>query len=90
MNSFKKFKNLVAFHIHIKDFSSIFGPHQRVMVDIEIKTLGNFIAILFKNVFEIIELNSFSNSHHKLYVRINMKELKVLTSNYATYHCEIK
>ena len=50
-------------------------------MEIEIKTLGNFIVILFKNIFEIMELNSFPNSHHKLYVRINMKELKILTSN---------
>ena len=34
------------------------------------------------NIFEIMELSSFPNSHHKLYVRINMKELKILTSNY--------
>ena len=52
------------------------------MVEIEIKTLGNFIMILFKNIFEIMELNSFPNSHNKLYVRINMKELKILTSNF--------
>ena len=52
------------------------------MVEIEIKTLGNFIVILFKNVFEIMELSSFPNSHHKLCVRINMNELKILTSDF--------
>eukprot|EP00493_Phyllostaurus_siculus_P021500 UN21827 len=29
-----------------------------------------------------MELNGFPNSHHKLYVRINMKESKLLTSNF--------
>ena len=52
------------------------------MVEIEIKTLGNFIVILFKNILEIMELNSFPNSYQKLYVGINMKGLKILTSNF--------
>ena len=52
------------------------------MVEIEMKTLENSIVILFKNIFEIMELSSFSNSHHKFFVRINMKELKNLTSNF--------
>ena len=38
--------------------------------------------ILFKNAFEIMELSSFPNSHHKMYVRVNKKELKILTSNF--------
>ena len=43
-------------------------------------SIGNSIVILFKNVFEIMDLSSFPKSHHKLYVRINLKELKILTS----------
>ena len=52
------------------------------------KTLGKFIVILLKNILEIMEPNSFANSHQKLYVRININErtqsfdLKC----YATYH----
>ena len=52
------------------------------MVEIEIKTLEHLVLILFKNVCEIMELGNFPNLHHKLYVRINVKELKVSISNF--------
>ena len=52
------------------------------MMEIEIKTLGSFIVILFKNIFEIMELSNFPKSHHKLYVRNDMKNLKSFTSNF--------
>ena len=45
------------------------------------KTLGTFIEILLKNVFEIMELSSFLNLPHKLYVRININSQFYLTSD---------
>ena len=36
----QKSKNLVGFHIHTKNSSSIHGSHQWVMVEIKIKTFG--------------------------------------------------
>ena len=42
------------------------------MVEIEIKTLGNFIMILFKNIFEIIELKILtSNVTQHIIVKYN-------------------
>ena len=46
-----KFKNLVKFHIHIKNSSSIHGSYQWAMVEIEAKALGDFILTIYWKTF---------------------------------------